>query len=560
MLAAAVQAAYNARPEAKLLVTPINPAGNSFYVYVSQQQPLDLSAAGIYDITPAANVTLKIRAWGAGGGGGVAGVGATSNNANGGGGGYVEGDFTFIANTTYRIVVGSPGVTGSGNTGGAAGPFGSPGAGSDGNDNTFPQGGGSGGGFTGLFSSTTINQANAIIIAGGGGGGAGIANEAADVMRNGTAGGSTSSVQDVFTNTSALVVTAPTTTAAGANASNMTGASGTVGNYHGRGGGGGGYWGGGAFQGTTPDYGGVGGTGGISYIAPSVVAGRSFGGNLVTTSAYTAGRIPGNSNEAFRGTSGNGGQFNTNGSPGRFMLVAPTGTDPNFANVGVLLLMNGQNGTTSFFDVKGNTVFTYVSGTGSLSSSNAVWKFNGASTLFAGGDTSTVNQSLMYLNDSAAVQVGAGNFTIECWINPTTLAGHRSTICSKYAGNYNPRWVWLIGTTGYIEFVDQNAAGTNLFVLTSPSGLINAGNWYHVALVRNGTTISMYVNGILAASGNYAGDLSYGGAPFGIGQFINATSGYRESFRGYMDSFRLTKNIARYTSNFVPPTTEFPSV
>jgi len=108
-----------------------------------------------YTLIPSGDITVKLTAKGAGGG---TSVGRTSL---GGKGGRATGNFTFLNDQVYRVVVGAKGKSGSTSGGGY------PGGGKGGLG--FGKGG-NGGGYTGVFK-TSFTQANAILIAGAGGGG-----------------------------------------------------------------------------------------------------------------------------------------------------------------------------------------------------------------------------------------------------------------------------------------------------------------------------------------------------------------------------------------------------
>lgn len=111
-----------------------------------------------YDITVNNDITVNLRALGAGGGS------SNQRSVAGGAGGLSVGTFTFLEGTTYKLVVGGAG--GANTSGTNAAGFGGGGAGNQ----TGSGGGGGGGGYTGLFVES-ISQDNAVIIAGGGGGG-----------------------------------------------------------------------------------------------------------------------------------------------------------------------------------------------------------------------------------------------------------------------------------------------------------------------------------------------------------------------------------------------------
>lgn len=143
------------------------------------------STAGSYSLVIPATVTLiYYKMWGAGAGGGGANTGA---GGDGGCGAYEEGYIVTTPNETLTIIVGSKGLKGTGGagTGGAAGPYGEPGSGSQ---TATQAGGGSGGGYSGIFRSATP-----LAMAGGGGGGGGGTNQPSN-GQNGAAAGCNGSI------------------------------------------------------------------------------------------------------------------------------------------------------------------------------------------------------------------------------------------------------------------------------------------------------------------------------------------------------------------------------
>jgi hypothetical protein len=90
---------------------------------------------------------------------------------------------------------------------------------------------------------------------------------------------------------------------------------------------------------------------------------------------------------------------------------------------------------------------------------------------------------------------------------------------------------------------------------TSGSGDFPVANtWYHFAIVRNGTTTTLYKNGTsylsLTDTANYT-------TPYIV--IGNAYQTSRNGVIGYMDDFRVTSGLARYTANFTPPTAALPT-
>ena len=72
--------------------------------------------------------------------------------------------------------------------------------------------------------------------------------------------------------------------------------------------------------------------------------------------------------------------------------------------------------------------------------------------------------------------------------------------------------------------------------------------WEHIAIVRSGSTISLYKNGLLVISITSTAALYYSGQTATIG---GQTTG--RNFTGYLENFQILKGVAKYTANFTPP-------
>jgi hypothetical protein len=88
--------------------------------------------------------------------------------------------------------------------------------------------------------------------------------------------------------------------------------------------------------------------------------------------------------------------------------------------------------------------------------------------------------------------------------------------------------------------------------LQSANGSVTANTWTHIAVVRNGSTTTLYINGTSAVSNTNA--IYNGSSKLGIGGRVDGAF----YATGYIDDFRITK-YARYTANFTAPDQAFPN-
>jgi hypothetical protein len=147
----------------------------------------------------------------------------------------------------------------------------------------------------------------------------------------------------------------------------------------------------------------------------------------------------------------------------------------------------------------------------------------------------------------------AGDFTIEAWVYSLSATGQ-----ANYSCIFDTRATNTSSTTGIV--VNLTPSGYLNFYINgnnyTSATLLGANNWTHVALVRSGSTISMYQNGVSVASVVYATSLSSG--YFWTGALAGpAASGY---WQGYISNLRVVNGTAVYTSTFTPPTAPVTSI
>ncbi len=136
---------------------------------------------------------------------------------------------------------------------------------------------------------------------------------------------------------------------------------------------------------------------------------------------------------------------------------------------------------------------------------------------------------------------GTGNFCIETWVKPNSLATEGYIISNRTNELAGPGYWYVLamsaGGTPFFAAGQANLGGG--FSINCPVTL-TVGVWSHLALTRQGTVISLYLNGILMSSGIDLGarDLSSQSGnnriDFGAWGFIN-----QRYFNGTMDEIRL---------------------
>lgn len=174
-------------------------------------------------------------------------------------------------------------------------------------------------------------------------------------------------------------------------------------------------------------------------------------------------------------------------------------------------------------------------------------------TLVGTGSANFVGASKQKLSvaENSAFTLGTNNFTIELWFKQSSrsnfdgLFGYGTAVNASVAGTMNLdigslQYNFSIGN-GSSYAVNQNIGG----------GLPALNVWHHLAVVRNGTTFTVFVDGVTRAMAN---GISYSipaqPGPLLIGSQTDGTSTY---FTGQITNFRVVNGTALYNTEFTPP-------
>jgi hypothetical protein len=205
-----------------------------------------------------------------------------------------------------------------------------------------------------------------------------------------------------------------------------------------------------------------------------------------------------------------------------------------------LLHMDGSDGSTSFVDQTGKI----WSANGNAQLDTAQFKFGGVSGLFDGtGD-------YIATSDHADFEFGSGDFTIELWVKPNDVSAGDKDIYNKGLIGNNLA-LGLAGNKVRVVLYQSNILQFNIIDTVG----LSAGTWYHIALVRNGSAVTLYKDGVAVASAMYFGSIIDTSSVIRVG--CGDLRGPGRYFNGWIDEVRVSKGIARWTANFTPPDTSY---
>lgn len=231
-------------------------------------------------------------------------------------------------------------------------------------------------------------------------------------------------------------------------------------------------------------------------------------------------------------------------------------TDTYFnANVGSLLHFEN-----SLRDEAGAKWYHYCGLSGDFSISDSTSMFGSTCAEFSGGSyLSTSNGTSHYGQGFAPIHdISSGDFTIECGFNLKNVGTNYGALMS-WVDDTNTKWYGLYikndGTALKFEYFN----GTTLTAITY-TGTISVNAWHSVSAVKNGTTLTLYLDGTNVASDTVPTTFimsSIYTQQLNIGNQCNASNVGSAWYNGYIDELRITQSVVRYTSNYTPSTTAF---
>ena len=182
-----------------------------------------------------------------------------------------------------------------------------------------------------------------------------------------------------------------------------------------------------------------------------------------------------------------------------------------------------------------------------------------ATSKFGAGSLATLGTGGIYTqNATVRTPLGSDDWTIEGWFNKTAIGNDINGLfmfMGASDSNYKQP-ITLYIENGILYAAVRFDASTRTTI--SHQTTIVAGEFTHYALVRNGATITLYLNGVAGTTTINSGALSLYPTPsychISVARKVEwSTNTYLD---GLHDEFRYRRE-AVYTTNFTPPTAPF---
>ena len=214
----------------------------------------------------------------------------------------------------------------------------------------------------------------------------------------------------------------------------------------------------------------------------------------------------------------------------------------NDDNTRCLLHFDGTDGVKFFEDDNGvSRSQLNAVGNGSTQIDTAQSYFGGSACLSTGSA-----DSLLF--DGAVIPL-SGDFTVESWVR-FTGTNSRKMLYSQYTTGTG-RTSMEIGTDEKASFFCASQSSFQEADRILGDSALSVDTWYHIAVVRNSNTFTMYINGVAQAD-TISHSVNVQDQDFEI--FGDDFGTHTDDV--WQDEFRVS-NTARYTTGFTPSTTPF---
>lgn len=229
---------------------------------------------------------------------------------------------------------------------------------------------------------------------------------------------------------------------------------------------------------------------------------------------------------------------------GLVLVEKSTGGTGNDQYTKILLHGDGANSGTSIIDSNaGGSAHAWTAHGAAVTSTTPTPPFGTASLSFNGAASGGDNVSTPHHTD---FDLGSNDWTIDFWLNCTGGYGAFRAVCGT-SDEFESFQIYINAGNGLFAEAWSTSGGP---VLVSATTLFNAPGFHHLAFVRTGNVLKLFIDGT-QQGGNLAfttpvlastGSVMVGAAGIGF-----------TSFTGCIKEFRLSNGIARWTANFTPP-------
>ena len=138
---------------------------------------------------------------------------------------------------------------------------------------------------------------------------------------------------------------------------------------------------------------------------------------------------------------------------------------------------------------------------------------------------------------TSPLNFGTSDFTVECWIKPSSFSGNNILLYSGSGGfllYFSSAGLFKVSNWGVADYITTSSA-------------ISTSAWTHVAVTRSGTTLRLFLNG--SVTNTVTNNVGFSASTFLLGWDNNASN---PKYVGQIQNLLVYNGQALYTANFNP--------
>ena len=225
--------------------------------------------------------------------------------------------------------------------------------------------------------------------------------------------------------------------------------------------------------------------------------------------------------------------------PGTALLACQSKTDPTLEKTGKTITITGNLSASELTP----GILTPVPKAGAGSAITGSVEFSGSS-----------GASNLAISNASSLGGFTGDFTIEFWfIGDSQKANAVFLETHNVGAGTGQRWAIQADSSATENMIWVRDG--NVEITTSGTDALD-NSWHHHAVVRSGSTITYYIDGVNRGTESHSGTLSACDS-FIIGAW-SQDPGYE--IKGHLSNVRIIGGTALYTGDFIPPTRELKKV
>jgi len=167
-------------------------------------------------------------------------------------------------------------------------------------------------------------------------------------------------------------------------------------------------------------------------------------------------------------------------------------------------------------------------------------KFNATTSMFFDGSSDYLSVVDTSGTDYDVAGSLTDSWTIDTWFRSSDL-NINNTIFEQADSSpaTTNRWMLFVSNTGFVRWMCRQTAGI-LWLAESATSLIVEDTWYHIAAVKSGTNIGVYIDGVQVGFDTQVGTDTFTGSLYsGVSISQIATNPYYMD--GYLEQVQITK-------------------